>query len=213
MRMSGLLCIISAPSGTGKTTLIRSITKNSTYFLYHTQVAISYTTRPKRCGELHGKEYYFVSKEKFRYMINSNMFFEYAKIFNNYYGTEKNNIESMLKSGIHVILNLDYQGVKNVRNAISKNIYTIFILPPSKKELENRLRSRGKDTDTIIVHRMNTAIHEIKHCKEYDYIVINDDFKVALIHIQSIILSEQLRLKQKTNGYDYLISSLSSLNF
>lgn len=209
MKKSGALCIVSAPSGTGKTTLIQSIQKNNC-FLYKIKLSISYTTRKQRFGEKNGVDYYFITKKRFQHMINRNMFFEYAKVFDDYYGTEKNSIKTMLNSGAHIILNIDWQGAKQIRNQIS-NVYTIFILPPSQIELEKRLRNRGKDTNQTIISRMKKAINEITHFKEYDYIVINDNFETALVHIQSIILSEQLRIAYQKKQYNKLINNLLSL--
>lgn len=201
----GSLCIISAPSGTGKTTLIDALQKKSC-FIYNTQLSISYTTRKQRFGETHGKDYYFISKKKFQHMIDKNMFFEYAKIFNHYYGTEINSIKTMLNAGIHVILNIDWQGAKQIRNKIS-NVYTIFILPPSQNELEKRLRIRDKDTDQVIITRMKKSIIEMNHLEEYDYIIINDNFDIALMHLKSIIISEQLRFdRSKNNTINKLIT-------
>lgn len=205
----GSLGIISAPSGTGKSTLIARVIQKNHYFLYKTQLSISYTTRTRRLGEIHGQDYYFISEKKFKNMIYNNMFLEYAKVFDHYYGTKKDNINTMLDSGTHVILNIDWQGAKEIRNKMS-NVYTIFILPPSKKELEQRLRIRGKDTNQIITNRMQIVIDEINHIKEYDYIIVNDDFNIALTHLKSIILSEQLRFIYQKKRYDKLINHLLS---
>ncbi|URJ28708.1 guanylate kinase [Blochmannia endosymbiont of Camponotus sp. C-046] len=204
---SGILCIISAPSGAGKSTLIQTVMQYNR-FIYQTKLSISYTTRIQRPGEIHGKDYYFVSKKMFKYMIDRNMFFEYAKIFNYYYGTAKSNIEMMLNTGVHIILNIDWKGAQQIRNKISKNIYTIFILPPSKKELAHRLYLRGQDTKKVIAIRMKQAMDEISHFKEYDYVVVNDNFDVALIHLQSIMLSEQLRIAHQEIRYATLINNL-----
>ncbi|WP_331828547.1 guanylate kinase [Candidatus Blochmannia sp. SNP] len=207
MKNLGTLCIISAPSGTGKSTLIQTLMQCNC-FIYKIKLSISYTTRIKRSGEIHGKDYYFISREKFKYMINKNKFFEYAKVFNHYYGTLKNDVKTMLNTGIHVVLNIDWKGAQQIRNKISSNIYTIFILPPSKKELSRRLRFRGQDTKKIIAERMKHTMDEISHFKEYDYVVVNDDFNIALIHLQSIILSEQLRVAYQKIRYATLINNL-----
>lgn len=206
----GSLCIISAPSGAGKTTLINNIIQKKNYFPYNIQLSISYTTRTKRLGEINGKDYFFVSKKKFEYMINNHLFLEYAKVFNHYYGTKKNNIKNMLNSGSHVILNIDWQGAKQIREQISKHTYTIFILPPSKETLKQRLHIRGKDTNKIIINRMKEAVNEINHFKEYDYLIVNDNFNIALQHLKSIILSEQLRLIYQKKRYNRLINNLLS---
>lgn len=214
IKTTGLLYIISGPSGTGKTTLIKNILNNQNYhpaisfknIQKNLQLSISYTTRKPRDGEISGKDYHFISKKKFQKMIDNNMFFEYAQVFNYYYGTEKNSIQKMLQSGIHIILNIDWQGAKQIRCQVP-HAYTIFILPPSKYELERRLRTRKKDTEKTIITRMQQAISEITHIKEYDYIIVNDNLQTALIHLQSIILSEQLRVVYQTEKYNQLINS------
>ncbi|CAD83291.1 guanylate kinase [Candidatus Blochmanniella floridana] len=206
-KYSGLLGIISAPSGAGKSTLINALQKNDS--ILQIKLSISYTTRKKRPGEVHGKDYYFISIEEFQNMINQNMFLEYAKVFNHYYGTEKNSIKLMLNSGVHVILNIDWQGMNQIRNK-KLDFYTIFILPPSQKELEKRLRFRGLDTDQVIFDRMKQAMNEISHCKEYDYIIINDDFNIALIYLQSVILSKQLKIDYQEYHNSNLINNLLS---
>ncbi|ADV33989.1 guanylate kinase [Candidatus Blochmanniella vafra str. BVAF] len=207
----GSLCAVSAPSGTGKSTLICALQKKNC-LLFDTQLSISYTTRKRRFGEKHGVDYYFISFKKFKFMIDNNMFFEYAKIFNNYYGTGKNKIESMLNAGTHIILDIDWKGVQQIKNRVT-NFFTIFILPPSKEELELRLRLRRKDTNEIISNRMKHAVNDICHFKEYDYIIINDDFNIALFHLQSIILSEQLRLVYQKQQHNDLIIDLLSENY
>ncbi|URJ33254.1 guanylate kinase [Candidatus Blochmannia vicinus] len=207
MKNLGTLCVISAPSGTGKSTLIQTLMQYNG-FIYKIKLSISYTTRIKRSGEIHGKDYYFISRKKFKYMINKNKFFEYAKVFDHYYGTLKNDIKTMLSTGIHVVLNIDWKGAQQIRNKIKNNIYTIFILPPSKKELSRRLYFRGQDAKKIIAERMKHAMDEISHFKEYDYVVVNDDFNIALIHLQSIILSEQLRIAYQKIHHATLIHNL-----
>lgn len=206
MKYSGMLCAISAPSGAGKSTLIQALIQNN-YYLSNIKLSISYTTRVKRFGEIHGRDYYFVTIKEFKYMIHANVFFEYTKVFDNYYGTSKNNINAMLATGTHVILDIDWNGVKQVRNKIS-NIYTVFILPPSKKELKHRLKTRAHDTEKIIALRMKQAIGFVNHITEYDYIVVNDNFDVAFRHLQSIILSVQLRYMYQKIRYKKLINSL-----
>lgn len=209
--MCGALCVISAPSGAGKSTLIQALMQSHCY-LSDIRLSISYTTRVKRPGEVDGKDYYFISKKDFEYMIHANIFFEYARVFNYYYGTSKNDIRNMLSAGAHVILDIDWNGAKQVRNKILKNVYTIFILPPSKKVLEDRLRSRAQDTEKTIFLRMQEAISIINHVIEYDYVVINDNFDIALRHLQSIILSEQLRFTYQTIRYEKLINNLLKSN-
>lgn len=212
MELFGPICIISAPSGAGKSTLINQVIKNKKNFIYDIQLSISYTTRPKRSKEIHGQDYFFVSKKQFKTMIRNNIFFEYAQVFNHYYGTSKKTIETMLNSGKHIILNIDWQGAKQIRTQIS-NVYTIFILPPSQQELQQRLLTRKQDTNKTITNRMKTAINEINHFQEYDYIIINDNLNTALIHLKTIILSEQLRSIHQKKLHNQLIDNLLSIKF
>ncbi|URJ25082.1 guanylate kinase [Candidatus Blochmannia ocreatus (nom. nud.)] len=208
-RNVGILCVISAPSGTGKSSLIYSLIRDNRV-PDGTKLSISYTTRLRRASEVDGRDYYFISKKKFESMIKKKMLFEYARIFNQYYGTGLDYVQSMLYNGMHVILIIDWKGARQVREKIlNNNIYTIFILPPSKEELARRLRKRGQDSEKVIAVRMKQAINEISHFKEYDYIVINDNFDVALRHLQAIMLAEQLKIVlQKTSCADLLDSLL-----
>lgn len=206
MKNSGMLCIISAPSGTGKSTLIKALIQNDN-FLNNVKLSISYTTRLKRPGEVHGKEYYFISVKKFESMINANLFFEYAKVFNHYYGTKKSDIAALLETGAHVILDVDWNGVRTIRNKMS-NIYTVFVLPPSRKELKLRLRHRGQDTEKIIAFRMKNAIKLMYHLSEYNFIIINDNLNIARKQLQSIILSQQLQYMYQKIRYNDLINNL-----
>lgn len=201
----GVLFAISAPSGTGKSTLIKALIKNQ-YCINNINLSISYTTRVRRSGEIHGKDYYFISIKEFECMIRANAFLEYAKVFNHYYGTAKNSIEVMLANGINVILDIDWNGIRQIRSKTS-NIYTIFILPPSKEELNRRLKIRAQDAKEVISFRLKQTVDIVKHIKEYDYIIINDNFDVACKHLQSIILSEQLRYVHQEIRYKKLINN------
>ncbi|AAM67964.1 guanylate kinase [Buchnera aphidicola] len=201
----GILFIISAPSGTGKSSLIEGLLK--TKFLYNIQVSISHTTRVMRPGESHGKHYYFISKKEFRIMIKQESFLEYAKVFNNYYGTSRQSIEKMLLSGIDVFLDIDWQGANQIRYKMP-NSKSIFLLPPSKDELYKRLRERGQDSDTVISKRMEKAVDEMNHYSEYDYLIINDDFQKAINDLRTIIIAEHLCLFHQKNKHNVLISQL-----
>ncbi|WP_295164236.1 guanylate kinase [uncultured Buchnera sp.] len=201
----GILFIISAPSGTGKSSLIEGLLK--TQSLYNIQVSISHTTRVMRPGESHGKHYYFISKKEFRIMIKQESFLEYAKVFNNYYGTSRQSIEKMLFSGIDVFLDIDWQGANQIRYKMP-NSKSIFLLPPSKDELYKRLRERGQDSDTVISKRMEKAVDEMNHYSEYDYLIINDDFQKAINDLKTIIVAEHLCLFHQKNKHNLLISQL-----
>ncbi|VAY02241.1 Guanylate kinase [Arsenophonus endosymbiont of Aleurodicus dispersus] len=203
----GTLYIVSAPSGTGKSSLIQALLKTKP--LYDTQVSISHTTRAIRPGEKNGEHYYFIPKRKFQQMIGHNDFLEYACVFGNYYGTSVAVIEEIINSGVDVFLDIDWQGAQQIRQKIPA-ARTIFILPPSKNKLLRRLRSRGQDSEETINQRMAQAVAEIKHYNEYDYIIINDDFNTALGDLKSIIRSERLRLERQIQLHNILINKLLS---
>ncbi|CAL4324268.1 guanylate kinase [Buchnera aphidicola] len=201
----GILFIISAPSGTGKSSLIQELLKSKS--LHNIQVSISHTTRSIRPGEYNGKHYYFISHRKFQKMIKNEHFLEYAKVFNHYYGTSRYLIEKMMMSGIDVFLDIDWQGAEQIRYKIPES-KSIFVLPPSRDELYKRLRSRGQDSDVVIHRRMEKSIEEMRHYIEYDYLIINDDFKKAIDDLKKIISAEHFRLSYQKNKYHALISNL-----
>ena len=203
--IQGTLYIISAPSGAGKSSLIQALLK--TQPLYDTQVSVSHTTRAARPGEVHGEHYFFVSEADFIQMAENNEFLEHACVFGNYYGTSKPIIEDVLKSGVDVFLDIDWQGAQQIRDKMPA-ARSIFILPPSKDELYRRLRGRGQDSDEVIEKRMSQAVGEIEHFNEYNYLIVNDDFNTALGDLQSIIRTERLKLERQVQRHDALISKL-----
>ncbi|CAL4043382.1 Guanylate kinase [Buchnera aphidicola (Tetraneura ulmi)] len=205
MNREGILFIISAPSGTGKSSLIKEFLKKKK--ILNIRVSISHTTRNIRPGEHQGEHYYFVSIKQFNNMIKNNFFLEYAKVFNHYYGTSKKNIYRFLSNGIHVLLDIDWQGAKQIRSVIERTC-SIFLLPPSKKELYRRLRNRNQDSDSVIYNRMNLSISEIMHYKEYDYVIINDNFNLAVLELELIIQSERSCIRYQKKKYDFLIKKL-----
>lgn len=203
--VQGTLYIISAPSGAGKSSLIQALLK--TQPLYDTQVSISHTTRSERPGEKHGEHYFFVSKEEFLEMIESDDFLEHAEVFGNYYGTSRVTIEQVLASGVDVFLDIDWQGAQQIRAKMSQ-ARSIFVLPPSKDELDRRLRGRGQDSEEVIAKRMAQAVAEMTHFAEYDYLIVNDDFDLALSDLKTIIRAERLRLSRQKLRHDGLITKL-----
>jgi len=182
--------IISAPSGAGKTSLVKDLLTK----VDNIQVSISHTTRSPRPGEVDGKDYYFVDSDKFNEKDAHGDFLESADVFGNQYGTSISKVKNLLDSGIDVILEIDWQGAEQVMKKISTK--SIFIIPPSIKSLEERLNSRAQDSDEVIKKRMNQAKSEISHYENYDYLVVNDDFDKASLELQSIIHS--LRLETST---------------
>ena len=177
----GCLYVISAPSGAGKTSLVKALIETTPEL----SVSISHTTRAIRPGEQDGVNYHFVSVEAFQELVQKSSFLEHAQVFDNYYGTSRNSVLKQLEQGDDLILEIDWQGARQVCDEIPGTI-SIFILPPSREELERRLQSRGQDCDEIIARRMKDAKSEISHYKEFDYIVINDDFDIALTELREI---------------------------
>ncbi len=187
----GTLFIVSAPSGAGKTSLVRELIES----LDGIQVSVSHTTRECRQGEVDGVNYHFVNVPAFEQMIERGEFFEYARVFDNYYGTSRPAVETALATGLDVILEIDWQGARQVRRQLPDAV-SIFILPPSREELERRLASRGTDEHAAITRRMRDAVSEMSHHDEYDYLVINDDFTTALRELQAVVISRRLTLER-----------------
>ena len=199
----GNLFILSAPSGAGKSSLITALLKKHADM----KVSVSHTTRSPRPGEENGVHYHFVSVEEFKALIDKNDFFEWAQVFDNYYGTSKKAIETQLDAGIDVFLDIDWQGAQQIRNLVD-DVETIFILPPSKEELESRLNNRGQDSAEVIAGRMAKAQSETSHYNEYDYVVVNDDFDTALAEIETIVMAKRLSLKSQTIRHQELLNAL-----
>lgn len=199
----GTLFIISAPSGAGKTSLVKALVDTLDYV----KVSISHTTRDKRPDEREGIDYYFVTPYHFNTMVKTGEFLEYAHVFENYYGTSRSAVNDQLARDWDVILEIDWQGARQVRNRIA-NCQSIFILPPSRAELEMRLRKRGQDTDEIIQRRMCAAENEIRHFSEFDYIIINDTFDQALKDLASIFIANRLKLDSHRQRHKKLLNSL-----
>ena len=195
VRKKGIMFVLSSPSGVGKTTLTKKLARNNKNF----EISISYTTREPRPNEINGKDYYFVKKEKFNSLIKSDNFFEYAKIFNNYYGTSKETVINHLSHGKDVLFDIDWQGTQQLKEIKNLSLVTFFILPPNIEVLKNRLLNRHMGQEKMIVERMNKFNEEVSHWKEYDYIVINDDLDICYKKILSIIQSEKEGINKKQN--------------
>ncbi|MBT8449149.1 MAG: guanylate kinase [Gammaproteobacteria bacterium] len=204
MSYKGTLYIVSAPSGAGKTSLLRTITEELT----NLKISVSHTTRAMRPGEENGVHYHFVSVEQFKERIATNEFLEYAEVFGNWYGTSIASIDEQLNAGHDVVLEIDWQGAQQVRERLANTI-SIFILPPSRAELEHRLNHRGQDDAEVIAERMSEAISEISHYDEYDYVIVNDDFNTAKNELSSIFIATRQRLSKQQHKYQTLIDDLT----
>ena len=199
----GQLLIISAPSGAGKTSLIKALVDAETRI----EVSVSHTTRPMRPGERDGINYYFVSEAEFLSLRDAGAFFEWAEVFGNFYGTGIAQLEARLAEGADVILEIDWQGAQQVRRLLPDSAWA-FILPPSVDALKARLQSRGQDNDDTIDVRMGAARSEISHWEEADYLITNDDFDTALTELRAVVHSLRLRTSQQRIVLDELINSL-----
>jgi guanylate kinase len=201
--MQGTLYIISAPSGAGKTSLVRELLAREPSLT----LSVSHTTRTRRPGEEHGVHYYFVDPEQFQAMVSQGAFLEYARVFDNCYGTSKAAVTEQLHKGRDVVLEIDWQGARQLRR-IFPGAVTIYILPPSREVLEQRLRARGQDSEAIIARRMQEAREDISHYKEYDYLLVNDDFSQAVADLQSIIHIRGLRRETQEEVFRDLLADL-----
>lgn len=201
----GKLYIISAPSGAGKTSLVKQLVAD----LDGLTVSISHTTRPMRPGEAHGQDYYFVTVEDFQAMRQQQAFLEHAQVFDNFYGTAQQTVEENLNRGLDVILEIDWQGAEQIKKLLPDSM-SIFILPPSTEVLLQRLRNRGQDGEEIIARRMRDAVTEIRHHDEFDYLVVNDVFDQALTELKSIIIANRLTKQRQLYNLQPLLTSLLS---
>ena len=199
----GTLYIISAPSGAGKTTLVKKLIAKTSDLI----VSVSHTTRQSREGEIHGKYYFFVDVETFQTMQHENAFLECAQVFDNFYGTAQQTVEDNLAQGKDVLLEIDWQGAQQVRHLLPECV-SIFILPPSIETLRQRLEARGKDDVEIINRRMKDAVTEMSHHSEFDYLIVNDDFSEALKALKSIILTNRLKQSRQSQNLKTLLSNL-----
>ena len=190
----GLMFVLSSPSGAGKTTLSRLLVQR----MPGLKMSVSATTRPKRPGEIDGRDYLFVDKARFEQMVQHNELLEWAVVFDNRYGTPRAPVEAALAAGEDVLFDIDWQGTQKLREKARSDVVSVFILPPSAADLERRLHSRAQDSVDVIRSRMNRASHELSHWAEYDYIVINYDVDEAFAQVQLILEAERLKRERRT---------------
>ena len=195
LKKDGIIIILSSPSGAGKTTLVKKIAKENNF-----KISISHTTRKPRTNEEEGKDYFFVSEEEFKNLINKNAFLEYAEVFENYYGSSKINVIKALNKGQNVIFDIDWQGTEQIKNQkLNYNLVTFFILPPSKEELFNRLKNRDMKDKNIVEERMKRFNEDINHWVNYDCVVINDDLEKCYDEIINFINN---KISKLDHNYD-----------
>lgn len=201
--MPGQLYVISAPSGAGKTSLVKALLESTS----NLEVSVSHTTRDIRPGEINGINYHFIEESEFTSIRDANGFFEWAYVFGNFYGTSRQTVQERLADGVDIILEIDWQGARQVKSLVNDAI-SIFVLPPSTAELRQRLTNRGQDNDEIIEGRMQAARDEITHYKEADFIVLNDNFESALSDLQSIVRTQRLSQETQSNQLTHVIADL-----
>jgi len=190
----GLMFVLSSPSGAGKTTLSRLLIDR----VPGLSMSVSATTRPMRPGEIEGRDYLFVDKDRFEQMVKHNELLEWATVFDNRYGTPRAPVEAALSAGRDVLFDIDWQGTQQLREKARADVVSVFILPPSAADLEKRLHSRAQDSGEVIRGRMSRASHEMSHWAEYDYIVINHEIDAAFAEVQSILKAERLKRERRT---------------
>ena len=184
----GTLFVVSAPSGTGKTTLVKALAECDERIV----LSVSHTTRPRRRGERDGIDYHFVDTARFRQMIEEGVFLEYASVFGHLYGTSRESVHCELNAGRDVVLEIDWQGARQIRERVGGTV-SIFVLPPSRDTLRARLEARGQDSEGIIAERMHTAVSELSHYREFDYLMVNDSIERAAEDLASIVRAHRLR--------------------
>ena len=196
----GLVLVISSPSGAGKTTICKNITEK----VNNVSLSVSVTTRKKRKGEIEGKDYFFKTNEEFIPMMSNNEFIESAKVFGNFYGTLKAEVLQKIEDGIDVLVDIDWQGTRQIEKHMPEDIVKIFILPPSIKELEYRLGNRASENKEDFNKRMSEARKEISHYNEYDFVIINEEIDIAVNLVRSILYSERLKKHRQTSLQNFV---------
>ena len=196
----GLMLVLSSPSGAGKTTLSRGLLDNDSQI----RLSVSCTTRAKRPGEQDGVDYRFLDTASFRGMVDRGEFLEYAQVFGNYYGTPRAAVEAALSAGKDVLFDIDWQGTQQLRDKVPSDLVTVFILPPSTRDLEKRLLTRAQDPKDIVAQRMAKAADEMSHYAEYDYVVINRNIGTSLDRIKAILTAERLKRDRQPGLSDFV---------
>ena len=196
----GVILVISSPSGAGKTTICKQIIEK----VDGVCLSVSVTTRKKRQSEVEGKDYFFENKKNFLHMVKNNKFIENAKVFGNHYGTLKDEVLKKIEDGIDVLVDIDWQGTQQLAEHVGSDLVRVFILPPSTRELERRLRSRAQDPVSVVDNRMAKAMDEISHYPEYDYIIVNTVLEESISNLRAILTSERLKRRRQIGLTDFV---------
>ena len=196
----GLMFVLSSPSGAGKTTITRAILEHHDALT----MSVSATTRPPRPGEVDGKDYHFITVDEYHRMVENHEFLEHAKVFDNYYGTPRKPVEDALAAGQDVLFDIDWQGAQQIEANARDDMVSVFILPPSRPELESRLRGRAQDPEEVIAKRMAKASDEMSHWNEYDYIVVNVDLDESIRKVEGILIAERLKKHRQVGLADFV---------
>ncbi|HYK78727.1 MAG TPA: guanylate kinase [Micropepsaceae bacterium] len=196
----GLMLVVSSPSGAGKSTLARRLLESDPLI----SMSVSVTTRPKRANEVDGKDYFFVSRERFEEMVHEGAFLEHATVFGNRYGTPAAAVEKMLGKGRDVLFDIDWQGAQQLAQKAKDDLVRVFILPPTRDELERRLRERAEDPPDVVARRMSEANNEISRWSEYDYVIVNDDIPKAQRQLEAIVAAERLNRQRQIGLVDFV---------
>jgi guanylate kinase len=199
----GLLLVLSSPSGAGKTTLARRLLKDDADI----QMSVSVTTRKPRRGEVDGLDYVFIDKPEFERLKKRRKLLEWAEVFGQYYATPKAPVVDALQAGRDVLFDVDWQGARQLKKRLPRDVVRVFILPPDGKALERRLRARNQDTESVVAHRMAAAAREIEHWSEYDYVLVNDDVEHSCANLRAVLAAERLR-RERQSGLGEFVSDL-----
>ena len=200
IKRRGLMLVLSSPSGAGKTSIARSLLTRDKEI----KMSVSATTRPRRPGEVEGKDYYFVDEEKFKTDINKGLFLEYARVFDHYYGTPLGLVQKLLSSGCDVLFDIDWQGTQQIKAKARDDLVSIFVLPPSTAELEKRLITRAQDSAEVVAGRMARAADEMSHYPEYDYIIVNHVLDQSIDAVHTILKAERLRRSRQASLTEFM---------
>jgi guanylate kinase len=200
VRRRGLMLVLSSPSGAGKTTISRELLAREPEL----KMSVSVTTRPKRPGESAGTDYHFIDPTDFNLRVNRRELLEYAKVFDHYYGTPRAPVEAALSAGCDVLFDIDWQGTQQLAENAREDLVSVFVLPPSTRELERRLRTRAQDTPEVVARRMAEAAAEMSHWAEYDYVIVNNDVAESVGQVQAILLAERLRRERRIGLHEFV---------